>query len=86
MITTTDNPRTLLTIPEVKEMIRRVVNHQGLDAFHSDDDIRFQILQAIDVHPDGTPVTEDDVTENDIRLVRGLTNRARVTVTFGRGR
>lgn len=79
MITTTDTTKTLLTIPEVKEMIRRVVNHQGLDAFHSDDDIRFRVACEANVN-------EDDVTENDVRLVRGLTNRARVTVTFGRGR
>ena len=79
MITTTDTPRTLLTVPEVKEMIRRVVNHQGLDAFNDDDDIRFRVACEANVN-------QADVTENDVRLVRSLTNRARVTVTFGRGR
>lgn len=88
MTTTTSAPSTMpLLLPnEIKDMIRSVLAVKGFDAFHSDDDIRFELLQAVDVHPNGTPVTEDDVTCNDIQMVRDYLNRARVTVTFRRGR
>lgn len=52
---------------------------KGFDAFHDDDDVREEIRNVIEV-------PWDEITDDDVRRVRDLLIRARVTVTFGRAR
>lgn len=78
-MTTKARAKPLLTPAEIKDMIRNVIATKGFDAFFDNDDVRNEIRNVVEVK-------FEEITDDDVQRVRDLLARARVTVTFGRGR